>query len=214
MRKVWLTYRLEHVTALRDLGRQDYAAAKLSALACLATREKLTEIVYSEDLVLLGAACLGLADLSEARAHYLDALEHVGRTDHDMAQIALANINRGLGQVELAAGDLNRAEGYYHAALRHALIIPDYNHTASALGRLAEISARHGQAERAAMLAGASHSLYARQGRDPWEASALDALLPGWHGSPERLAIERAYETGRATNAEAAATYALAHRSS
>jgi hypothetical protein len=93
--------------------------------------------------------------------------------------------------------------------LQQANEIPDYNNIAICLGLTARIRAKQGLPEQAAHLSGAAHALYERQKRLSQEHSALDAILLGWEGRPDRDTIWQAYEEGRAMSAEQAVDFAI-----
>jgi tetratricopeptide (TPR) repeat protein len=154
----------------------------------------------------LAQTCFDLGEYAAARQHILEA---AGRDSDNRDFISgTAYTHRWLAYIDLQLGELEQAQQYCQSSLQQALKMPDYNVVASCFGLLAGLAARHGQATRAAQLSGAAQTLYVRQGRNPWEASSLDTLLPGWQAGPEQTALAQAYAAGQTMSVEAAVTLA------
>ncbi len=159
--------------------------------------------------VYLASACLHLGEYDEARQHLHAAVQLSDEVGGDQGLNRKTFVLRWLGLAELWAGNLEAALAYCQASIRLANEVPDYNIIASCLGLCAGVAAKQGQAAQAARLAGASHAMYARQHRKPWEDSALETLLPGWRAGPDAAALEAAYAVGQALPADTAIAEAL-----
>jgi tetratricopeptide (TPR) repeat protein len=160
-----------------------------------------------------GMACIELGDYDQAHIQFQHALELSGLHTGDMQDNNESYARLWHACTDLRQGQLVQALDYCLASVRQANNIPDYNIIASALGVAALIWAKQDQAQRAATLAGASHAMYARQSRKPWEDTSLNTLLPGWREKLEQAAIQQAYEAGKAMNSEEAVVYALSDTS-
>jgi tetratricopeptide (TPR) repeat protein len=157
----------------------------------------------------LGKACLALGEYAEARRHFLAALDQAQVMSSGWGQSLIGVLNRWLGEAYLRDGQVQQALEHCRQGLQLAANAADRNVVATGLGLAAAIAAQLGRPARAARLAGASKTLYARQSRKPLEDSSLDTLLPGWDSGPERLTIAEAFEAGQAMAAEAGVRYAL-----
>jgi tetratricopeptide (TPR) repeat protein len=190
--------------------RGDYRAAKEFARQTTRLNESLHSqwgIIFSHRAV--GMACLGLGEYDEARQHFLVALDMAQILYSGWGQSLTGVLNRWLGEAHFRDGQVEQALAHCREGLRQAGQAFDRNVIASGLGLAAAIAAQQGRPARAARLAGASQSLYARQGRKPWEDSSLDTLLPGWQAGPDYIAITQAFQAGLAMPVEAAVAYAL-----
>jgi tetratricopeptide (TPR) repeat protein len=153
----------------------------------------------------VGSVYLTLEKFDEARAHFTEAL----RLNDESGRRFGSHLLLSLGKVDFRQGNLDKAHDYFHASIRQATKLPDYNIIASTLGHAALALAQRGQHVEAATHAGASQAMYARQHRKPWEDSSLDTLLPDWRTWPDAAAICEALEAGLAFSNEQAVAYAL-----
>jgi predicted ATPase/DNA-binding SARP family transcriptional activator/Tfp pilus assembly protein PilF len=169
--------------------------------------EKLGWVHYIYHHIVMGDAYTGLGEFEQARSYYRQAL-HQADEFGDLQKAYILNL---LGLVDFSEGYLDKALGYCQEGLKEAYAIPDHNVMAFNLDLAARIRAKQGRPEQAAHLSGAAHTLYERQKRLFLEHSALDAILPGWEGWPDRDAIWQAYEEGRTMSAEQAVDFVL-HR--
>jgi predicted ATPase/DNA-binding CsgD family transcriptional regulator len=190
----------------------DYARAKQQAgtsLRLLETLNPVSPFEVDAAHILIGWASAYLGEYSAARQHILQACG--GRNDLPRNYVSgTAYTHRWLAFIDLRQGELERAHEYCQVSLRQALKMPDYNIVASCLGLCACLAAEQSQPKRAAQLAGASHTLYARQGRYPWEDTTLDTLLPGWPDRSDRAFIEQAYAAGQSMSVDQAVAMARA----
>jgi predicted ATPase/DNA-binding CsgD family transcriptional regulator len=153
----------------------------------------------------LGTACEDLGEYEQARSHFLKALSLITESGNWHK----SDVIRRLGMVDFWLGNLDRALEYCQESLREAAGMPDNNIVASCLGVCAGIAAKRGQPARSARLSGAAEALYAKQGREAWEDSSLDTLLPSWRERPDQAAILNAFKAGQSMNAEQMVAYAL-----
>ena len=152
---------------------------------------------------------MGLAELAEARAHFLEALHINGEAPTAVGRGERAYAVRSPGIVDFREGKLESSLAYCRESMELAVQNSDRNMVASCLGLMALIAATQSRTLRAAKLSGASNALWQRQGRKPWEDSSLDTLLPGWPDRPDQAAIAEALEHGQAMGADEVVAYAL-----
>ena len=161
-------------------GQGQYASAKALALESIRLLAGVDDgLGFYFTRVTLGDACRRLGEFDEARAIFRDLLQSGNKYSGDWAHNRRGHSWLALGWVELSAGDLDLALDCGRQSLEHANRIPDYNIMSRTLGLLASVAAQQGQPLRAATLAGASHAMYARQGRKPVEDTSLDTADAG-----------------------------------
>jgi predicted ATPase/DNA-binding SARP family transcriptional activator len=147
-------------------------------------------------------------DLVGARRHFRAALEGLGRAPHGPRQID-AVVHTGLAHLDVAEADLDSAQAQLRTALELAMSVRDMPITAVVGIGFAEISLACGDAERAAILLGASTALRGAEDRSNADALALAAAAAESLGAP---AYADAYARGLALSRDGALSL-LAERS-
>ena len=158
----------------------------------------------------IGDACLALGQYEAARASYLQAQHLTESAPNNWRQRRRASLPHALAQVDLAQGNLDRAQDHCHESLREAERVPDFTLIALNLVLAAGIAVRRDHPERAAQLAGAAQTIFAREGTSVPEAASLDALLTGWRDRPDMVTIQQALTLGQAMTGDQALAYGLA----
>jgi tetratricopeptide (TPR) repeat protein len=156
----------------------------------------------------LGEVARIAGDLKAASDYYEQALDAAGRHVRSNPNgIILAN----LGGVSLEQGDYLAASGYYSESLAVVTELENRQWAAVALDGLAAVALEAGNAERAAMLAGAAEALCEAAGSTPekWEQSLRDRYVEKLRSTLEAGTLARQWARGRAMTLREAAEAAL-----